>query len=233
MKKIFLSFILVLLVSGCSIPIKKIELSPGSKITVAVHLSNNLKIQTIGTTVFQNKSMQSNVNGQSLSTRVRQITDNSLANSTKIKLIKSKGALDTSSTIVMGPWDLKLIIPDKTNLLKKAKSSGANYLLLLTGSSRQDPLFGTNQFVDDIGVVQRSAFGTQSSAAYAALSMLVFDTSSGKLIKTSEIFTSSRLAGHKLITPKALPNAVRINELIKQIPLKTIIDKTLSDVGLR
>lgn len=233
MKKIIGLLILVLTISGCSVQTKKVASSVASKVTVAVALPNQLTLETIGTTIFNNKSMKTPVSGTPLPARIRNIANNQISRSGKIGLIKSNGSLDQPNSVKRNGWSGKPEIQNKAALMQKAKSLGANYLLLITGKDTQDPFYGTNIYINDIGVSQRSIFGLKRANAYAAMNMHVFDTATGKEASTYYSLSTNSHAGKPWITPQNLPNTNQIEAIIKGLSLEKEISKGLTEMGLK
>ena len=234
MKKLLALFISAIILSGCSVPVKKVSTSSASKIAIATTLANQLDIETIGTTVFNNKSMKGKVTGTPLPTRIKAMASNAINSSNKARVISTNGSLDLpSSSITRSLWAGTLEIKDKATLIQKAKGLGANLVLLITGDSMQDPIYGSSAFISNIGVTQRSVFGLKRATSHAILNMIVLDTKTSAIISEKRIFVRHPRAGKPWITPRRLPSAAETNEIISQLPIKKSINSTLSEMGLR
>lgn len=233
MKKTIIAFITIITLAGCSTPVKRVSTTAASKITVAVALPNHLELGTIGTTIFNNKSMKGDVSGTPLPTRIRNIANNAISSSNKIRLVKSNGTLDQPTAVKRNMWSGKPEIQNKKGLVQKARALGANYILLITGKDTQDPFYGTNIYIDNIGVIQRSILGLKRSNAYAAMNMHVLDTSTSQEVSTTGFVATSSRAGKPWITPQTIPNAAQIEEIISQIPIKNEMNKGLVEMGLK
>ena len=233
MKKIVTLLVLVLSLSACSVQTKKVSTSSASKITVAVALPNQLRLETVGTTVFNNKSMKTIVSGTPLPARIRNMANNKISQSGKVKLIKSNGTLDQANSIKRNFISGNPEIKNKEGLLKKAKALGANYLLLITGTDTQDPFYGSSIYVDDVGVMQRSIFNIKRANGYAALNMFVFDTTTGAEASSYFSVSKSDRANKPWITPQNLPKPNEVEEIISGLAIQNEIGKGLAEMGLR
>ncbi len=233
MKKILTLLILVVTLSGCSVQTKKVSTSGASKVTVAVALPNQLALGTIGTTIFSNKSMTARVSGTPLTTRIRNIANKQISGAGKIQLVKSNGSLDRANSVKRNGWSGKPEIQNKAALMQKARSLGANYLLLITGKDTQEPFYGTNGYINDIGVIQRSIFGLKRANAFAALNMHVFDTATGNEASTYYSLSKNPRDGKPWITPQNLPKTNEVEEIIAGLSLENEISKGLAEMGLR
>ena len=234
MKKLLTLFISILILSGCSVPVKKVSTSSASKIAIATALANQLDIQTIGTTIFNNKSMKGKVTGTPIPARIRAIASSAINSSNKARVVKSNGSLDIpSSSVTRSLWAGTVGIKNKAALTQKAKAMGADFLLLITGNGMEDPFYGTTAFIENIGVVQRSVFGLKRANSHAILNMIVFDTKTSAIISEKSIFVQHPRAGKPWITPRRLPSPADTEEILSQLPIKKHIASALSEMGLR
>jgi len=235
MKKLLALFATILILNGCSVPVKKVPTSTTTKVTVAVAvaLPNHLDIQTIGTTIFNNKSMRGKVSGTPLPSRIRTLADNAITSSNKTKLIRSNGALNTPiSSVKRNAWTGKFQFKNRDTLIQKARSMGADYLLLIAGDSQQERFYGTSGYISNIGVAQRSVFGMKRATSFAMLQMFVIDTRTSATISEKGIFLQHPRAGKPWISPQRLPSPAEVDEIISQLKIGEGLNKGLSEMGL-
>jgi len=211
MRKIFTFLLLALTLTGCSVQTKQVPTSPATKVTVAVNLPNKLQLDTIGTTIFNNKSMSVNVPGTPLATRVRSIVDKHISNSGKSTLVRSNGSLDSEVLIKRNGWTGKADPEDMATLTNKAKALGANLLVIVSGATEVEPFYGTTGSINNIGVLQRSVFGIKNSTSFSLLYITVIDTSTGTQLSSYRLLTNNDRKNKPWITPESLPNATEMN----------------------
>lgn len=174
MKKIFSSglIVLLLILSGCATVDPKAVQSQTSGKTVAIASTagDDLKLMWIGTTVFNNEYA-------SLPIHEWQIREN-IAQDAVTVLQKTERYVQ-----VFALNEITRKSKDFPNLPEGKK---ADFIVLIEPGSYQDQAFGTNQYMNGIGIYQRSLFNSiRNAVGYAALEAEVFDTKTGKSLGTA------------------------------------------------
>ena len=176
--------------------------------------------------------MKASVPGASLSQRIKSQVENIITSSGRSQIIKTNSGFELPATSVKeNIWSAKYEIKNKDNILNNAKAMGADYIVLVTGGSREDPFYGTSTYIDNIGVSQRSILGLTRSNSYALITLIALDTKTKATASTNSIFVKHSRAGKPWISPNKLPSGAQVEEILSELNIQSNLKSALNKMG--
>jgi hypothetical protein len=179
-------FLLVLVfLQGCAstqgIVAKKV--ADGSKIFVASKMGNEFSFRRVGTTAFNNSTLNIKVESWGVDHFIENETISNLSSH-----YTAESNSDISNKISIPSVNFVTGYPNEfteKNGLNILKEKGYQYVLIITPVNFQDAFFGTNQFIEGFGFYQRSFMGSSTALLYTQVSFSLFDLTSRKFISSN------------------------------------------------
>jgi len=183
-KKVFVLILCltILLVNGCaSSGVKFVQSIPDArKVLVMSFLGDNLNLELIGTTVFNNKHDAADVGIWSIDDAIEMSFSENVTS--RFALVRAKSIpfrKDVGQLKSEGFTNYILKLRDhKTKIYDLARSEKADYILIFSTYNSTDDKFRTSVSYEGYGVLQRSIFGISRSVIYACVCSTVLDVAS-------------------------------------------------------
>ncbi|OGT22959.1 MAG: hypothetical protein A2342_05055 [Gallionellales bacterium RIFOXYB12_FULL_54_9] len=145
----------------------------GKTIAVASELGSNLNLQWVGTTIFNNEKGEIAVPAWKIDEQATKAMSTALLASQRYVTV----------TALTGISQLGDAVP------KLPKGTKADFLLLIGHFNGGDPIYGSNQTFQGLGIAQRSFMGLEPpTQAHVGVTIQLFDLTANKSVGSSSEF---------------------------------------------
>lgn len=168
----------ILMITGCAgVHVVETPLKVEDKILVVTNFDNSVSFNTVGTTVFGNAFDGIKIDSLQLNDRVENLALSKLKRLHPYKFEPPKREDVEAIEDALQSREREIVQKAISDLAAQYKA--ARVVLIYPMESR-DTIFGTNQSINGLGVLQRSLFGGKRSVIHASFGVKVHDGASGK-----------------------------------------------------
>lgn len=159
---------------------------PPTALVIAV-MGDEMDLQRVGTTIFQNKSARVDVSPWLVPDRIEISVAEVLTTSGRMRAAPANDIEIRALLAGMNASSSRLFFnsPKFREALRTiGQDRQLNYLVILSGAHMQDVFYRTNQRLHDYGIIERSIIGQPRSAQlYATISIELRDATTGGLLE--------------------------------------------------
>jgi len=234
------SFIIVLLLSGCAtMGADKVAVKPqGTKLVVVSLMGNQMHIQHVGTTVFNNQKRDVDVEPWGIDQHIEDKANTLISASNKFSVVKATSAdyRQQFGSLEQNFWTGNRKYSHQAEAIKAlATASDAELVVMITPAEYGDVFFSTNQQVSGYGIYQRSFVFTNNAINFMTMAVHVIDAKTGEDVATASSYASSKRDDKDWIEGESLP-LTSDNEMLTKAALlelsQDLLVKQLTELNL-
>ncbi|MFA6179119.1 MAG: hypothetical protein WC696_05855 [Candidatus Methylopumilus sp.] len=237
-------FALILMIAGlapgCAIvgADKATQAPHGSKVAVVSLLGNQMSIQHLGTTAFNNKKWNIEVQSWAVDQYVEDQANLLVEAGNKFTPVKDKadGYRQKFGSLEQNFWTGNRKYQYQSEGVQAlVAESGADLVLMISPAEYGDVFFGTNQLFSGYGIYQRSFLRDRNALSFLMMTVQLIDAKSGEEIASAQQYASSKRADRDWLeddTPVLTPeNEATTKQELLQL-MQGLLKKGLADLKL-